>query len=433
MFGAVQKLCFNIAGLCCIIKATLKMPKYFYKAKDRNGRDIAGARDAADEIELSKALRQEGAILTSASVKPRAKGAFNMEVPVFFENITLEDRLMMARNLQVLTASGVALPRSLEIIAGQTSKKKLKKIVSDIREEIIKGKNFSETLAKYPKVFSEFFVNMVGIGEKTGNLDKVLKDLAYQMEKEHKLKAKIQGALTYPIVIISVLLMMGFIMISFVVPKIVGIFADMGMNDLPASTRFIMALGDFFSKPLNNILTLVGLVFFIFIFRLFAKTKAGKRALDAVSLRLPAIGPLVKKGNVAGIVGNFSILITSGISVVQAFNILSNAAGNVFFKESLSLAAGKIQQGQKISESLEPYKDLYTPTVIQMISVGEETGETGEILKKLAEFYEEEVSRSADNLTTIIEPVLMLLVGAAVGYFAIAMFSPIYSMLGAIK
>jgi len=411
------------------------MPKYFFKAKDSRGKDISGSREAQDERDLSNALKQEGMVLIFADTQEISKrsGFFPHLNITLLENITAEDKLMLVRNLQVMVAAGVALPRCLDILAEQASKRKLKIILSEVKEEIMKGKGFSETIAKYPGVFSEFFCNMVSIGEKTGNLDKMLKDLAYQMEKDYKLKAKIQGAMTYPAVIISVLLILGFVMIAFILPKIIGIFEGFGTANLPGSTKFLMGLGKFFSKASNVFGFFAILVFLVVIGITFFRTKIGKRLMDKISLKIPVMGPLIKKGNVANIVGNLGILMESGISVLQALSILSNSTTNVFYKESLSDAGQQIQKGKKISESLANHSSLYTPTVIQMVSVGEETGMTGEILKKLSEFYEDEVSRAAENLTTIIEPILMLVVGGAVGFFAIAMFSPIYSSLGNIK
>jgi len=273
---------------------------------------------------------------------------------------------------------------------------------------------------------------MVSIGEKTGGLDRVLKDLAYQMEKEYKITSKIKGAMTYPSVIVSVMLIMGVGLMIFVVPNLLKMFVDMGveLKDLPVTTQALVAIGDYFKQPINIAIFLGVIALIIFAISSFARTKSGKRFFDNLSIKLPVIGTLVRKSNIASIIGNFSVLLQSGVPVVQSLQILSSATTNYYYAKSLDEAIEKIQKGKKLSEALQPYKNLYTLSVVQMIGIGEETGMTSDILRKLSEFYEEEVSRAADSLTTVIEPLLMIVVAIAVGFFASALFSPIYSTLG---
>jgi type IV pilus assembly protein PilC len=273
---------------------------------------------------------------------------------------------------------------------------------------------------------------MVAIGEKTGGLDRVLKDLAYQMEKEYKITSKIKGAMAYPSVIVSVMFIMGIALMIFVVPNLIKMFADMGIDlkELPGTTQALVAIGEYFKQPVN-IAIFLGVIFgIIFGIASFAKTKTGKKFFDKLFISLPVVGELVRKSNIASIIGNFSVLLQSGVPVVQSLQIMASATTNYFYAKSLEESIEKIQKGKKLSEALEPHKKLYTVAVVQMISIGEETGMTSDILKKLSEFYEEEVSRAADSLTTIIEPILMILVAIAVGFFASALFSPIYSSLG---
>ncbi|MFA5166437.1 MAG: type II secretion system F family protein [Candidatus Paceibacterota bacterium] len=409
------------------------MTQYVYRAIDKVGQDVSGNREAADEYDLARILKQEGLVMVSSEIATKKRGGLNVEIKIpTFGGIGFVDKLMFVRNLQIMVAAGISLPQALEIIAAQTENTQLQKIIYSVKDEIIKGKSFSETARKYPKVFSDFFCGMVSIGEKTGGLDRVLKDLAYQMEKEYRITSKIKGAMTYPSVIVSVMLIMGIGLMIFVVPNLLKMFVDMGveLKDLPVTTQALVAIGDYFKQPINVAVFLGVIALIIFAITSFARTKPGKRFFDNLSIKLPVIGTLVRKSNIASIIGNFSVLMQSGVPVVQSLQILSSATTNYYYAKSLGEAIEKIQKGKKLSEALQPYKNLYTLSVVQMIGIGEETGMTSDILRKLSEFYEEEVSRAADSLTTIIEPLLMIVVAIAVGFFASALFSPIYSTLG---
>jgi type IV pilus assembly protein PilC len=409
------------------------MALYNYRAIDKAGRDSNGSKEAPDEYELARLLKQEGLVMISSDLAEKKKGGLNMEIKIpTLGGISFVDKLMFVRNLQIMIAAGISLPQALDIISQQTENTKLQKIIIETKNEIIKGNSFSETARKHPKVFSDFFCGMVAIGEKTGGLDRVLKDLAYQMEKEYKITSKIKGAMAYPSVIVSVMLIMGIALMIFVVPNLIKMFADMGIDlkELPGTTQALVAIGEYFKQPINIAIFLGAIFAIIFGIISFAKTKTGKKFFDKLFISLPVVGELVRKSNIASIIGNFSVLLQSGVPVVQSLQIMASATTNYYYAKSLEESIEKIQKGKKLSEALEPHKKLYTVAVVQMISIGEETGMTSDILKKLSEFYEEEVSRAADSLTTIIEPILMILVAIAVGFFASALFSPIYSSLG---
>lgn len=412
------------------------MQKYFYKAIDGSGQEVEGEREANDEYELAKLLKARGLVMIASHLEEKKKfDPNNIEINIpFLNRASFVDKLMFVRNLQIMIAAGIALPKALTIIIMQTENKRLKQVLTEIHESILKGESLSSCAKRYPDIFSNFFCGMVAIGEETGNLDVVLKDLAYQMEKEYKLTEKVKGAMTYPSVILSVMFMLGIGMMVFVVPQLLSVFAGMGLEekDMPVTTQMLIKIGDFFGQTINVVIFLGVIIGIIAAIYIFAKTKQGKRYFDNAFIKLPVLGHLTKKSNIASIIGNFSILLSSGIPVLQSLDILSGSIDNVFFKESLESSKEKIQKGDKLSASLTPYKDLYTSSVVQMIAIGEETGMTSDILMKLSTFYEEEVSRAADNLTTIIEPILMVIVAIVVGFFASALFTPIYSSLGSI-
>jgi len=406
------------------------MAKFSYTAKTADGQTQTGVLEAGDELELARTLRKENLLLVGFS---QVGGGFSLNISLpFFNRVSLIDKLMFLRNLEVMVASGIPLPRSLDILSQQTKSGYFKKVLQDISKELVKGKQFSKCLGKYPNVFSDFFCSMVAMGEESGNLDKVLQNLAYQMEKEHKLKAKVKGAMTYPTVILVVMLIIGSLIIIFVLPKLISTFESLGVADkLPPATKALKRIGDSFSQPLEFLKLIAIISLIIYAFRRIIKTPQGKKGMDWLVLRLPVFGDLVKKTNVANIVGSLSTLMNSGLAIVKSLEIIERTTGNYYFKESLQKAAQAVQKGRKLSEALEPYKYLYTNQVVQMMSVGEETGETSAILAKLSQFYEEEVMRTADNLSSIIEPVLMIVIGGAVAFFAVSMLSPMYSIMDA--
>ena len=408
------------------------MPQYFYTAKSFKGEIETGTLEAGTKKELSKILHQEGYVLIRAEAELEIKDKKNkFEISLsFFGKVSLTEKMMFTRNLRVMVSAGVSLPRSLSILSTQSKNPKFKKALAEILEAVNKGKSLSESLKKYPEIFSELFVSMIKAGEESGTLENVLKNLAYQMEKEHDLRSKIIGAMVYPAVIIFAMVGIGVLMLIMVIPKLAETFRELEI-DLPLTTRFVIGLGEFLATKWYLFLIIVFVLFFLL--KNALKTKRGKKILDSITLKIPIISPIIKKTNSAQTLRTLSSLIVSGIPLVRALRIVSGSLGNIYFKEAIISAIEKIQKGGKLSLALTPYQDLYPPMVIQMIEIGEETGQTSEILAKLADFYEEEVTNHTKNLSAIMEPLLMLLVGGAVGFFAISMIQPMYSMLGAIQ
>ncbi|HDZ54300.1 MAG TPA: type II secretion system F family protein [Candidatus Nealsonbacteria bacterium] len=408
------------------------MPQYFYTAKSFKGEIETGTLEAGTKKELSKILHQEGYVLIRAEAELEIKDKKNkFEISLsFFGKVSLTEKMMFTRNLRVMVSAGVSLPRSLSILSTQSKNPKFKKALAEILEAVNKGKSLSESLKKYPEIFSELFVSMIKAGEESGTLENVLKNLAYQMEKEHDLRSKIIGAMVYPAVIIFAMVGIGVLMLIMVIPKLAETFRELEI-DLPLTTRFVIGLGEFLATKWYLFLIIVFVLFFLL--KNALKTKRGKKILDSITLKIPIISPIIKKTNSAQTLRTLSSLIVSGIPLVRALRIVSGSLGNIYFKEAMISAIEKIQKGEKLSLALTPYQDLYPPMVIQMIEIGEETGQTSEILAKLADFYEEEVTNHTKNLSAIMEPLLMLLVGGAVGFFAISMIQPMYSMLGAIQ
>jgi type IV pilus assembly protein PilC len=406
------------------------MPKFLYTAKAiSTGDPSSGEMVAKDEKELAQSLRGEGLLLTSHR---EVSEATKLNIKFFdgMRSVPLKEKMVFTRNLAVMVSSGLTLSRGIHNLSLQTSHKGFKKILEDVFEEVQAGKSLSEGLAKYPHVFNELFTNMIAVGEVSGNLEEVLDILATQLEKENDLLSKVRGALIYPMVILVAMLGIGVLMLVYILPKITGVFKDMDVT-LPASTLAIMAFSDFLRN--HYIISFGGLFLFVFGVKTFSGTVPGKNFFHWLYIRLPIVGNIVIKVNCARFARIHSSLLKSGVSVVTALGIVSKTLGNVYYKRAIEEAIGEIQKGTELSKIIGRYPKLFPILVPQIIEVGEETGKTELVLQRLAEFYEEEISQITKNMSSIIEPVLMLLIGGGVGFFAVAMLQPMYSVLENIK
>lgn len=405
------------------------MSSYFYTAKSLQGDPKTGIMEAGSEHELARILRQEGYILVSAT--PEKKESKNKESLGFldglFKSVSLTDKLMFTRNLQVMISSGIPLPRALNVLSTQAKSKRFSKVLIEIQGEVVRGNNFSETLSKYPDIFSDIFRSMISVGEETGKMDEVLSVLTRQLEREHDIRSKVKGAMMYPAVITCAMLAIGVLMLIMVVPQLAQTFKELGVQ-LPPITRAVIALGLFLQQRWYLLPFIVlGVILF---FRIVLKTKVGKKTMDTLTLKAPILGPIIKKTNAAVTARTLGSLISSGVPLVNALLIVAGTLGNSYFQNAIKEAAEKVKKGGKLSEALRPYGKIYPVLVIQMIEVGEETGQTSEILSKLADFFEGEVGDVTKSMSSIIEPVLMVVIGAAVGLFAVSMIQPMYGMLG---
>lgn len=403
------------------------MPKFLYTAKHvTSGETKGGELIAKDEKELAQELRAEGFLVTSVDQVESESSVPQVRFLDRFISIPLKEKMIFARNLAVMVSSGLTVSRSVYNLSVQTSNKRFKKILESIYEDVQAGKQLSEGLAKYPGVFNELFVNMVAVGEVSGNLEEVLDILALQLEKEHDLLSKVRGAMTYPAVIVVAMIGIGILMLTYILPKITQVFVDMDV-ELPKTTMFIINLSNFVRD--HWIITIGLFVGTLVGVRALYKTDAGRHFFHWLFLRLPIIGNIIIKVNSARFARIYSSLLKSGVSVVNAMAIVSRTLGNVYYKEALTAGMDEVQKGTELSKIIDKYPKLFPVMVSQIIQVGEETGKTEDVLQRLAEFYEEEVSQITKNMSSIVEPILMLLIGGSVGFFAVAMLQPMYSVL----
>ncbi len=343
--------------------------------------------------------------------------------------VPLKERLFFVQHLGVMLKAGISLSRAINTLGKQTQNKYFQKILVDIGTKVEKGNSFAESLMPHKKIFGELFINMIEAGELSGKLEDVLGNLFLQMKKEHALYSKVKGALTYPVVILVAMFGIGTFMFIFIIPKITGMFDEMGA-ELPLPTKILIGISDALVN--NGILS--GTIFIITVvsFLKIIKTKKGKYAFQSFLLKAPIISSIIKKINIAKFSRNVSSLLKTDIMIVKTFQITANVMGNLHYREALMDMSQQIKKGGKLSEVIENYPKLFNPVVAQMVAVGEETGELDSILEELAEFYEGEVDQIMESLPTIIEPLLILVMGVGVGAIAVAIIMPMYSLTSAI-
>ncbi|MFA5830249.1 MAG: type II secretion system F family protein [Candidatus Paceibacterota bacterium] len=404
------------------------MPTFNYKAKTNEGRLVEDLMEAKDKTDLVKALREKG--LTVIFAKEFSETKFDFEkLNLLFARVKLHEKIIFTRNLSAMLSSGIALSRALEILEKQTVNLKLKKVINALGAGIESGEAFSASLKKYPEVFSSLFVAMVRAGEESGKLVEALDVVGKQLEQGYTLRKKVKSAMMYPTIVLFAMIIIGIIMFIYVVPTLTSTFKEFNM-ELPMSTKIIMGISDFLVANTVLALSLIAAAF-IAIF-LGLRTETGKRISDFVSLHLPIISPIVKEYNAAQTTRTLSSLFSSGVSVVEALSITEDVMQNSYYKTVLSKAKDVVQKGVPLSSVFMDNQDIYPLLVGEMMQVGEETGKLSDMLEKIAVFFEEEVSTVTKDLSTVIEPILMLFIASGVGFFAISMISPMYKLTASI-
>ncbi len=404
------------------------MPRYHYIAKSKEDeKDVSGTMEALNKKELAKKLREEDLFLVKVEeLDDSNKSVLFRKVSLFPKRVSLKDKIFFTRNLQMMLSGGLSLSRTLSILSVQTRNEKMKSALLQIKEEISKGKSFSEALDMHPKIFSKMFRSVIRLSEETGAIEENLGILTKQMEKEHELKSKVKGALIYPCVILVMMIIAGFAMMIFVVPRLTETFDSMGAS-LPLPTRMIIGFADVLASTWMIFPFLLLILFFVV--RWTMKTEKGKNLIDLLLLKLPLVSSIIKKSNSAYTARTLSSLLSSGVPIVRGLEIVSDNISNSHFKKAISQSILKVKKGGSLSDALSSHSHLYSPLMLQVLEVGEETGQTSKVLSKSADFLEEEVFALTKNLTSIIEPALMVVMGVFVGFFAISMLLPMYSVL----
>lgn len=401
------------------------MAKFTYKAiKKEDGTPYTATVEAKDRFEVYGTVRKEGGQVVSVK-EAGGSAAFIERANSFLGRVKTVEKINFMRNLGAMMEAGLTVSRALNVMSRQSKNQKLQDTIKDITNSIEQGGDLNSAMAKHPKVFSSLMISMVRAGEESGSLADSCKIIADQTERSYELKKKVRGAMLYPGIILTVLVLVGALMMIFIVPTLAGTFRDMGM-ELPMSTKIILLISDFLVN--YYLLAIVGVIASIVGVILLLRTTQGKRVIEVFVLHIPIIGTLVKETNAARTGRTLSSLLSSGVHVIQAMEITEEVIQNTHYKAVIKKAQAVVQKGAPIAEVFIAEEKLYPPLVGELIAVGEETGNLPHMLLEIAKYYEKEVDQKTKNMSTIIEPFLMVFVGGAVGYFAVAMISPIYGM-----
>ncbi len=395
--------------------------KFNYQARTKNGLVQVGVVEVASKKEAVSVLQKEGLIVTYLeSVEQRP---FYLKQFEFFNRTKKKDIMIFCRQMALMLKSGVTLVDSLKSLAIQTTKPIFQKQILEISNEVEGGLYFSDALAKFPKVFSNFFINIIKSGEASGRLSETLNYLANHLEREYELNSKIKSGMTYPSFVVAVFLGIGVLGIFVVLPSFKETLTSLGIK-LPALTRFVLGFGDFARKWWWAILmVLSGLILSAWA---YIKTKEGKELMGRLSLELPLIGPVVKKTQLARFTENLSTLILAGLPITQALDIISKTTDNKVYQAIILEAQEGVRRGESMSSLLEQHPKYISPLVTQMIQVGESTGHLDEALMNVATFYHSEINHKIDSLVDIIEPILIVVLGVLVAGLMIAIIVPVY-------
>ncbi|MAZ67307.1 hypothetical protein CL652_00880 [bacterium] len=397
--------------------------KFSYRA-ERDGQTYTGTVEATDRFEVYRHVRAEGGSIISVTSERKSIWSFSYW-NAKFSNVKEHDKIILASNLSAMIGAGLSISRALAVSERQTKNPKLKNILLFVRGDIQKGGTFNGALERFPNTFPKLFVAMIRAGEESGTLDDALTNIANQLTRSYELKKKIKGALIYPSIIIVAIIGIGFLMMTEVVPTLSQTFKELGA-ELPKSTQAIIAVSDFMVN--YTIVVLLGVVVLIGGMYALLRTNFGRRSRDKIFLMVPVVGDLVKEVNAARTARTFSSLLGAGVDIVTALKITGEVIQNSYHRDVLKEAGEKVQKGELLSEVFMKNEDLYPPLMGEMVAVGEETGALSDMLMRVADFYEGEVAQKTKNMSTIIEPFLMILIGITVGFFAVAMIGPIYSL-----
>jgi len=398
------------------------LPNFRYTARDKDGKAVSGVMDSANSASLVDVLRQkELTIISIEEVREKAKTSMS----IGGDKASPEDLVIFSRQLATMVDAGIPLVGALDALQDQMERAGFKNIVKKVRDNVEGGLSLSESLSKQPNVFSPFFINMVRAGESSGDLDEILDRVAIYMEKTIALVRKVKSSLIYPAVVIFMAIAITMFLIIFVVPTFKNIFSTIGVS-LPVPTLILIAISDMLRKWI--IIVIIVLCAFIFILSKLIKTEKGALAWDRMLLKIPVIGPLLRKVAVARFARTLSTLQKSGVSILTALEIVGKTSGNKVIEMAVIKTKLSIKEGESIAQPLAASK-VFPPMVTRMISVGEQTGKLEEMLSKIADFYESEVDAAVSGLTSLIEPLIIAFLGIVVGGIVVSMFLPIVKLI----
>jgi len=398
-----------------------------YKVRDRGGNLVEGQLEGDSLNLVVSKLREMGYLPIAVTPKSKDDVSREINIPGLTNRIKLAEVAVATRQFATMVDSGLSVVRALGILSSQVENKELARILGEVRLDVERGSSLSAACAKHPKVFSRLFVTMVQAGEAGGTLEKVLADLADTMEKQAWLIRTVKSAMTYPIIVLSVMCLIFLALLVFVVPTFKNLFASLHAT-LPGPTQLILKISSIVLSPWSVVIAAV-IVAGVITLRKWIKTEQGRAKWDGFKLRPPIFGPLMHKVSLARFTATFSSLVSSGVPILEALDIVTDTAGNVVVGGVLQQAKLGVRDGRSLADSLKEHEDVMPSLVVQMIEVGEQTGALDAMLKKVAEFYNGEVETTVNNLTSMLEPILTLVMGAGVGTMVICMYLPMFDYI----
>lgn len=395
------------------------MSTFKYKAINRDNKSVSGLVEAESESEATSLLKDKG-----LSISYLEEGGESSKFSFVLGGVKVKDIVIFSRQFSVLISANVSLVQALKLLVEQTENLKFKMIISEIADDIDEGERLSDTLAKRPKVFSNFYVNVIKSGETSGKLDEVLNYLADELEKDYDMSSKIKGAMIYPAFVFSALLVVGMVMMIFVVPKLTAIITESG-GELPLPTKILIGTSDFFVNFWwLVILMLIGLVLGI---KTLINIPQAKKYIDFLILKAPVFGPLFQKIYIVRFARSMQTLLIGGVNITKALDIVAEVVSNEVYRDLIRQTKVEIEDGNSISTAFLASKEV-PGMVSQMMSIGEKTGKLDFVLEKITDFYTREVDNMVANLVTLMEPIIMVTMGIAVGLMVAAIILPMYNM-----
>lgn len=399
------------------------MPKFKYEGKTTTGSTIEGTIEAKNAEEVTSLLRRQRIVVTKVKKKPRA---MDITIGTGVKNVEIS---RFTRQFAVMIEAGLPLVQCLDILAEQTTNKIFGQIIGKVRDTVSSGSTLAAAMGKHKKIFNDLYVNMIEAGEIGGALETILRRLADYREKSDKLARKVKGALVYPVMVTSVSIILTWVMLTFIIPVFAGMFEGLGA-ELPGPTVFVLGVSSFMqSNIIPMVLSVIGI---IVLYVILNKKKKTRYYIDAAKLRMPVLGNLVRKNAVSRFCRTLGTLLQSGVNLIDALNITAKTAGNLVLTKAIHKAMIAISEGDTITNPLSE-TNVFPPMVIQMIGVGEKTGNMDEMLSKIADFYDDEVDAAVAALTSLIEPVVIVVMGTVIGGLLISMYLPMFDIIGKIQ
>ncbi len=406
------------------------MPTYTYKVRDATGKMIFSTMEAETQKIVRDKLREKNFLIVSIT-EPKTGLSQDIKIPGLGDGLPgLKPVAIFSRQMATMIDAGLPLVQSLAILARQVDHKGLQKILKDVRIDVEGGLPFSDAISKYPKVFNRLYLNLVRAGEVSGTLDMVLDRIAIFQEKDLALRGKIRGALTYPVIVLVFALGVTYFLLTTVVPQFAGILISLNAP-LPLITQGLIATSNFLQ---NQTLILVAIIVaLVFAYRWYYAREDGRHVIDRIKLKMPVFGNLISKAALASFSRTLSLLIKSGVNIIESLDITRGAANNAIVEDALLNAKNAVMQGEQMSQPMAAAVDVFSPMVVSMVAIGEETGGLDTMLDKIADYYDREVDEAVDQLTAAIEPIMIIFLGAIVGLIVAGMFLPMFSIIGALS